>query len=250
MITFNQQLLETYLQQDAKLTFPVSLKIFDTVNSTNQTLWEMIDTGITEPTAIIALKQTKGKGQWGRTWQSLAGGLYLSVGLFPQIPIENSAQITLAVASGIANNLRSHHIPVLLKWLNDLILDGKKLGGILTETRIKQGQISKIVIGVGINFHNIVPETAINLTSYNINLEKLAAIAITGIISGYQQLCTEGIETILLSYLKLLTNIGQETDQGIVTGVSPTGELCLQLKEYEIRLKPGAISLGYNNLTN
>ncbi len=207
MFKFDQTLLTELLHHDQK---KVSVMVYDSLNSTNETLWEIINQGLEQETVIIALQQTKGKGQWGRKWESHPGGLYLSMALFPHITIEDSAHITLFTVWGIVKIFRDHGVPVSIKWLNDLILNGKKLGGILTETRSQSGKINKMVIGVGINWQNYVPETGINLTLYpHITLEKLAAIAIQGILLGYTQYQQIGIENILKSYLKFIYNSQQ-----------------------------------------
>ena len=86
MVEFNQQLLvdslkAEYQQQD----IPFSLHIFSTLSSTNQTLWQLIDQGEKPGCVVIATEQTAGRGQWGRQWQSLAGGLYLSMVIDSQL---------------------------------------------------------------------------------------------------------------------------------------------------------------------
>lgn len=241
----------------------VSLHIFDTLASTNQTLWELLDQGAASPTVAIAAQQTAGRGQWGRQWQSTLGGLYLSLALAPNLPASDSAQLTLCSAWGIATALRSYSIPIFLKWPNDLLLLGRKVGGILTETRVHQGQITTAVIGVGINWSNCVPEPGITLRSFcekqlssavAVNsLEMLAAIVIQGINLGYQHWSEQGIESLLPSYLELLDSQGRqiifEGNPATIAGVTPSGELriCLNSAEIpkEICLKPGTISLGY-----
>lgn len=245
---------------------------FETLASTNQTLWSLLNQGATAGSVVIAEKQTAGRGQWGRQWQSEPGGLYLSVALTPNLQVTNSAQLTMCSAWGIATALRAYNIPVLLKWPNDLILGGRKLGGILTETRVRQGKITKAVVGVGINFCNRAPEPGINLQSFFneklyspvFSLEILAAIVIQGLISGYQHWSEEGIGILLPSYLKLLDSQGRQVSvngkPGVITGVKPTGELQVRLHSQpasaddqvsapvplkEIFLKPGTINLGY-----
>lgn len=247
------------------------LHIFETLPSTNQTLWELFNQGATAGTVVIAAQQTAGRGQWGRQWQSSLGGLYLSVALAPNLQASNSAQLTLCSAWGIATALRGYGIPVFLKWPNDLLLKGRKLGGILTETRVQQGQITKAVVGVGINWSNCVPEFGINLQSFCeeelslsvTSLEMLAAIVLQGLLSGYQHWSEQGIEILLQSYLELLDSQGGHVivdgKPGIIKGITPTGDLrvCLNSTETavagvtgstflrEICLKPGTISLGY-----
>lgn len=268
----NRQHLETALQEvTQQLPAPaqlsrLSLHLFETLPSTNQTLWELLDQGATMPTVIIAEQQTAGRGQWGRKWQSDKGGLYLSLALTANLQASNSAQLTLCSAWGIAKALKSYGIPVLLKWLNDLLLEGRKLGGILTETRVQQGKITKAVIGVGINWSNSVPESGINLRSFLdehpsnssiTSLEMLAAVVIQGLLFGYQRWLEDGTENLLSSYQELLHCRGRHVivdgTPGTVIGITPTGELRVGLSAgvptsaglTEIHLKPGTISLGY-----
>ncbi|NEP11315.1 MAG: biotin--[acetyl-CoA-carboxylase] ligase [Symploca sp. SIO2C1] len=266
---FNQKQFKTALQQvkeqlSLQVELPTTpLHIFETLPSTNQTLWELLNQGATIPRVVIAAQQTAGRGQWGRQWQSSIGGLYLSVAVAPHLKASNSAHLTLSSAWGIARALRSYGIPVLLKWPNDLLLLDLKLGGILTETRVQQGQITKAVIGIGINWSNIVPESGINLQSFcqqQLNpqvtsLEMLAAIALQGLLSGYQYWLEFGIESLLPSYLELLHSLGSQVivdgKPGIITGVTPTGELRVSVNSStgssDISLKPGRISLGYSS---
>jgi BirA family biotin operon repressor/biotin-[acetyl-CoA-carboxylase] ligase len=237
--------------------------VFETLVSTNQTLWELMNQGAIAGTGVLALRQESGRGQWGRQWQSPPGGLYLSVALTPNLPLENSAQLTLCSAWGIAMALRSYGVPVQLKWPNDLVISGRKLGGLLTETRLYQGRVTKAVVGVGINWTNSVPETGINLQTVLAapaqpaiaSLEMLSAIALQGIASGYAVWQQEGIENLLPSYLSLLTSLGRSISiddiQGTIVGVSAQGELRIrshraEVASGEILLKPGTISLGYD----
>lgn len=277
-MVFNQQRFEQALatvpEPLSGLCLPQGIGIhwFTTLPSTNQTLWQLLEQGATFPTVVIAGQQTAGRGQWGRQWQSQAGGLYLSLAIAPNLPASNSAQLTLSSAWGIATALRAYDIPVFLKWPNDLLLLGRKLGGILTETRVHQGQITKAVVGVGVNSSNTVPEPGINLQTFFaqqssstvISLEGLAAIVLQGLLWGYQ--CgSQDMEAVLPSYLTLLANQGDTVVingiSGIITGITPNGELrvCLSPDTVntasangvrsplptEIVLRPGTISLGY-----
>ncbi|MEM9274985.1 MAG: biotin--[acetyl-CoA-carboxylase] ligase [Cyanobacteria bacterium P01_F01_bin.143] len=238
----------------------INLHVFDIVDSTNCKIWSLIDLDESLPIAVIALEQTAGKGQWGRTWQSSLGGLYLSVAIAADLALDNNFHLIMASAWGIAEMLRSHNISVALKWPNDLILQNRKLGGIKIETRTSQEKIKYAVIGVGINWVNDVPELGINLQSYfqkyeqSITcLEQLTAITISGILSGYQQYMEIGSQQILANYKKLLTSIGKDVTvsncPGIVTGVTDQGKLKVRLQSpgasTEICLSPGQISLGY-----
>ena len=118
-----------------------------------------------------------------------------------------------------------------------LTLTGKKLGGIKTETRIKEGLIQEAVIGVGINWQNPVPDVGINLVmswfqetwtaGRSRSLDELSAIAISGLLKGYERYLKQGITPILSDYLSLLQNIGQEVAvEGNIGTI--VGDYCLQ----------------------
>ena len=229
---FDLPKLQLLIREIQPIKSPISenIIIYDILGSTNQTLWELLEQGHPQGTSVIALQQTAGRGQWGRQWQSHPGGLYLSwsipwgvgsgdvreLGNWEQgeiggIRIENvpnllpltpgpqsvAPQLTLFSAWGIAKTLHSYEIPVYIKWPNDLIWQGKKLGGILTETRMQGAKITRAIVGVGINWANPVPETGINLQSCLTitSLEQLAAITIQGLITGYHQWCSVTDET-------------------------------------------------------
>jgi len=251
---------------------PIQLQAFESVASTNQILWSQLDQGAGSGSAVLAAQQNAGRGQWGRQWSSPPGGLYLSVALLPQLPIAHAAQLTFASAWGIAIALRGFGVPVQLKWPNDLVLEGHKLGGILTETRLSQDVITQAVVGVGLNWQNPVPETGISLQRFFAqqsdreatlsSLEMLAAIAAQGIVSGYHTHALKGMETLLPAYQALLLNLGEtvqvDGQWATVTGVAATGELSLRLLPpggessspltnhlTDIYLQPGTISLGY-----
>jgi BirA family biotin operon repressor/biotin-[acetyl-CoA-carboxylase] ligase len=284
-VTFSQQRFEFAYEAlqhcdplaNVNAAMPV-LQVLDQVASTNHTVWELLDQGAAEQTAVLALSQTAGKGQWGRQWLSAPGGLYLSAALAPELAVENAAQLTLCTAWGIARSLRqlparlsgvADPIPVELKWPNDLVLEGRKLGGILTETRLHQGRIRQAVVGVGLNWTNPVPETGINLRSFLEqqtiplieSLELLAALTLHGLLTGYAWWQQHGVEALLPAYLELLAHRDRPVviagERGTIVGITATGELRVQFASAasadgslptahrEVRLQPGTINLGY-----
>jgi BirA family biotin operon repressor/biotin-[acetyl-CoA-carboxylase] ligase len=277
---FDLQLLKTYLQRPAELKLSDNLSdnytllsnlpafeihLVDTLPSTNQYLWELLDREAPAGTVVIGLQQQAGRGQWGRQWHSPRGGLYLSFALAPNLAVENSGQLTLMSAWGIATALRTYDIPVQLKWPNDLLIGKHKLGGILTETRSHQGYIHKAVLGIGINWANATPAGGINLqtvmaqthSSAIASLEHLAAIVLQGVWVAYDYWQQEGMEKLLPSYQELLMHasgpVKINDDFGEITGVTSAGDLQVRLLNSEaplaastILLKPGMVSLGYD----
>lgn len=242
---------------------------FESLPSTNQKVWSLLEQGASGGTVAIAAEQQAGRGQWGRQWQSPPGGLYLSLALAPNLAVANSGQLTLCSAWGIAQALRHYHLPVELKWPNDLVVNKRKLGGILIETRLQQTRIASAVIGVGINWANPTPPSGINLQTvqsqlstepgdrFISSLEALAAVTLNGIMVGYRYWQHHGIDALLPSYQKLLTSLGApivvNNQAGQIAGISAQGELRVQLNPSddqktpapEVCLKPGEISLGY-----
>lgn len=116
--------------------------------------------GAPEGSRVLADQQTGGRGQRGRRWASGEGGLWLSVIGRPTATEELgglSLRIGLAVAATLEATLPALP-PVGLKWPNDVILEGRKLGGILTEARWSDGLCLWVVAGVGLNVHNRIPD--------------------------------------------------------------------------------------------
>lgn len=249
----------TALQQLSGNRYQVSgIEVFEELDSTNALLWERFAQNASMPRVAIAKCQTAGRGQWGKSWTSAAGGLYLSLLLPIKLEPQNAYSLAIATVWGIAAQLRLAGIPVQIKWANDLLLENKKLGGIKTETKIQQGLITAAVIGVGINYTNPVPEIGINLADFwqnkmKFSLDYLAALVILGILNSMDKLQQESMQSILPNYLKMLKNMGEiityEGQQGEIVGVSEKGELLVKMSasgsSSTIKIPAGQISLGY-----
>lgn len=252
--------IKVQLAQISLLTQTPDIEVLETVDSTNAYLWERFRENQLMPRVAIAKSQSAGRGQWGRTWTSAEGGLYLSLLTPLQLDPQHAYSLTIASVWGIASLLYQNEILVQIKWPNDLLLNGKKLGGIKTETKVQKGNITAAVIGVGINVTNPVPDPGINLESFwqgdvKISGDRLAALVIAGILIGIKKLEEKSIQSILPDYLSLLKNIGEtvvyEEHQGKIIGVNPKGELLLEMlgtrSKSTIRIPPGTISLGYKS---
>jgi len=128
---------------------------FDTVPSTNSLAKKLAENGASHGTAVIAANQTEGRGRLGKNWHSVASkGLYCSIIVRPKLLPEHFPKITLAAGLGVA--LAVDRITggfSQLKWPNDIFLDGKKCGGILTESSALNEPVAQrfAVIGIGLN---------------------------------------------------------------------------------------------------
>ena len=129
---------------------------FTHLPSTNVHALELAAGGAQPETVVWALEQSGGRGQYRRSFASPAGGLYFSLILRPELAPEQLPLVTLAAGVGCCLCLeRNHTVAPLLKWPNDLYVQGKKLGGILTETLpVSDRKRPVIVLGVGLNVNS------------------------------------------------------------------------------------------------
>lgn len=133
---------------------------FDTVSSTQDVAHRLAAEGAGHGTAVIAAAQSGGRGTRGRRWIAEPGGLWASVIVRPaRDSVEGlSIRVGLAVAEALDRLTRSE--PIDLKWPNDLLLRGRKLGGVLIEARWVGDRLGWVVVGLGINVTNPVPDAA------------------------------------------------------------------------------------------
>jgi len=107
---------------------------------------------IDEGTIIIAEKQSAGKGRLGRKWFSPTGGIWLSIILYPQLPPSYIPRITLMTAVAVVKAIKMcTRIEPQIKWPNDILINEKKVCGILTEMSAELDMINWVVVGIGIN---------------------------------------------------------------------------------------------------
>ena len=126
---------------------------YDTLPSTNQTAMEMAAEGAPEWTVVVAKHQSAGRGRLQRKFYSPEGtGLYMSVILRPHIAPSEALKITTAAAVSVAETLDAMFgVRAEIKWVNDILVEGKKVCGILTESRLSGSDLEFAVLGIGIN---------------------------------------------------------------------------------------------------
>jgi BirA family transcriptional regulator, biotin operon repressor / biotin---[acetyl-CoA-carboxylase] ligase len=143
----------------------------DTIDSTNTLAQQLAADGALDGTLVIADEQTAGRGRRGRQWFSPPhSGVWMSLILRPQLPLAHAAQITLATAVALSRALtRVTGVHAGIKWPNDILFDGKKCCGILTEMHAEFDQVHYLVVGIGINVNvpaeDFPPELASIATS-------------------------------------------------------------------------------------
>ena len=133
---------------------------YENVVSTNETLRELAQQGIGHGTVVTSIVQTGGKGRLGRTWESPEGGLWMSVllELDDGFDISRSGLISLLAGSSVATAIiMEYELDAGVKWPNDILIEGRKISGILSELFQIEGK-RYVVLGIGVNVNNSVRE--------------------------------------------------------------------------------------------
>lgn len=215
----------------------------ETIKSTNDTAKEMAVKGAASGTVIYAAEQTKGRGRLGNQWISPAGNLYFSLLLRPeQLHAKDAGQYSFLAAVAL-HRLLAQYIPetcdIQLKWPNDILVDHKKISGILLEAETKaDGMLEWLVIGIGVNL-KYAPEEAASvksLSNKNMDLHDFAKALSQEIESCYQEMKADGFEAIAKMWLSHAYRLGEEiklrlptgVEHGIFKGISKTGALIYQ----------------------
>ncbi len=139
------------------------------IESTNDAAWELVATEGPEGTVVITDNQTAGRGRSGRTWFSVPSkSLTASVILKPNMATRFSGWFPLLTGIAIADSLQELGLETGLKWPNDILVGGKKIGGILCESRVNRNTLTWLVIGIGLNINEQAQElpTELKATSF------------------------------------------------------------------------------------
>lgn len=151
----------------------------ESVESTQKIANRLANENVPEGTVVIAEEQLSGKGRMGRPWHSPKyTGVWMSLILRPNIPLPKAPQLTLLTAVSVVQAIEeATGLRPEIKWPNDILLNGKKLTGILTEMQAEADRIHSIIIGIGINVNQKPDDFPIELQSIatSLSIEKEAA---------------------------------------------------------------------------
>ncbi|MEG0472618.1 MAG: biotin--[acetyl-CoA-carboxylase] ligase, partial [Solibacillus sp.] len=131
-----------------------TIHYFDKVDSTQLVAHELVRAGAKDGTIVIAEHQTTGRGRMLREWESTKGkGIWMTIIIRPTIPPHQAPQFTLVAAVAIVNAMKAmfNNFTPEIKWPNDILINGKKSTGILTEMISEADQVQALLIGIGIN---------------------------------------------------------------------------------------------------
>lgn len=217
------------------------------VTSTNTVLKELAEQDAPHGMVVAAGNQTAGKGRLGRKWSSAPySGIWYSLLLRPEFPPQMAGVITLTAAVSVVQALEKFQVLAKIKWPNDILLNGKKLCGILSEMRGDMDHIQWIVVGIGVNLTataETMPEeirnvaTSLAMSGYGqISQNQLAAEILNRMEENYNLLCQEGFMQLreqwmahgayLNEPISVNTTWGQK--EGIFRGIDSDGCLLME----------------------
>ena len=204
---------------------------------------DLAQKGCTDFTVVIAGRQKKGRGRLKRVWISDAGGLYFTLVLRPRLPIVLSARVSFLASLTLARVLREWcQIDAKVKWPNDILVQERKISGMLTEMEAEADQVNFINIGIGINVNNDTPRSELQASSIkkilgkSISRKELLARFLDDLESRMQQFDIDGVVSEWKQYtltlnrrVRIVTN--RETSEGLAVDVDDNGALVLELDD-------------------
>jgi BirA family biotin operon repressor/biotin-[acetyl-CoA-carboxylase] ligase len=236
---------------------------FSEAASTNDFAKEMAATGAEEGTVIIAETQTSGKGRLGRDWASPKGGIWLSTILRPKLRPNDIPKLTLMTSLAVAKTISQlFNLRTEVKWPNDVLINAKKVCGILTEANTRGNITDFVVVGIGINanieLYSLPKQVGENATSLKYELkreidrEQFLRVLLEKMEQYYVTLTERKFKPILRKWKSLCSFLGsyveviswKEKIVGLAIDVDENGALIIRLRNGTLRkVLSGDVSL-------
>jgi BirA family biotin operon repressor/biotin-[acetyl-CoA-carboxylase] ligase len=239
------QIYDLKLRTSAPIHFlPVRLVSFESLPSTNDYLKNLsLNGNVEEGTVILAMNQTRGRGQMDRVWNSEPGkNITLSLFLKPvNLSASGAFVLSKAIALSVYETIARYATDVSIKWPNDILVKGKKIAGILIENTISGDQVKTSIAGIGINVNQVTFDNP-QATSLALECEEtfdvidIVHTLIREIKVQYHLLVNEEYDELNQSYFERLYRGGQENTFSIngiespytIRDIEPDGRIMLQ----------------------
>lgn len=231
----------------------------ENIDSTNLWAKNNIET-LDDKTVVFAEAQTQGRGRLQRTWVDLGkGNLFMSLVLKPGENFDECyANLTQYMSVTLCRVLEEYNIKPEIKWPNDVLINCKKIAGILSEASVRGTKFRGLVLGVGVNLNADEKDfvkidkkvTSLNLElGKTINMTEFKNKLVSEFFANYEEFLAKGFEFIKKDYLQranfldkeLCVSLINETKKGVAKGVTDKGELVLANGENEFILNIGDI---------
>lgn len=229
---------------------------FDVLDSTQTIAHKLAQDGAPEGTLVISEEQTAGRGRMARPWESAHGtGISMTIIVRPDVTPQQASSYTLVVAVAISKAIKAlyKNVELAIKWPNDLLINGKKCTGILTEMQAEADCVQALLVGIGINANQVEadfsPEIADIATSLRLAAgEEINRAALVATILQYLEQYTEmfvenGFASIKDEWEQASCTIGQRIEvttlreqfEGVASGITDEGVLQVRLDNGTVR---------------
>ncbi len=244
--------------------FGKAIHYFSEVGSTNNLAKELASLRAREGTVIVAGSQTGGKGRSGRTWASPKGGLWFSTILRPKLHPREIPKLTIMSSLAVAKTISQlYNLEPEVKWPNDVLINAKKVCGILTEAKTSGDTTSFVIVGIGINanieLQSLPEQVRAHATSLRhelpgtIDCEQLLHVLLEKMEHYYVMLQNGKFHSVLVEWKRLCRFLGSYVEvmsgkkqiEGWATDVDRDGALILKLQDgTSRRILLGDVNIG------
>jgi BirA family biotin operon repressor/biotin-[acetyl-CoA-carboxylase] ligase len=227
----------------------VLMYYFPVVSSTMDIARDMARKGAPHFSVVVAGRQTRGRGRMRRNWHSHDGGLYFTLILRPDIPLQWCSRVNFAASLVLCRVIRKQTgIHAAVKWPNDLLVDGKKLSGMLSEMEAVAEMVSFITIGIGINVNNDPTAdepgacSLLQLLEKPVSRKEILALFLDE-LQAYLDGSDANLDKVVSDWKEYTCTLGrhvsvithQETSTGLALDIDPTGALILKMTDGSLK---------------
>jgi BirA family biotin operon repressor/biotin-[acetyl-CoA-carboxylase] ligase len=205
---------------------------------------------------VVSEVQTQGRGRSGRSWKSPKGGLWFSPIIRPKIPVDRISLLQFWVANALRKGIEEvYRVQSEVKWPNDLVVDWKKLTGILIETKISGPELAHAIVGIGLNVNLTAEQLPTGATSIflvkkkRFGLEKTLSSILTvlerhyetlrdesAVVDDWWQHCAHRMKPVIIE-------TGNGEIRGRCVGVNPDGSIIIQTEQGNVTVPDGTLRL-------
>jgi BirA family biotin operon repressor/biotin-[acetyl-CoA-carboxylase] ligase len=231
----------------------------ESVDSTQNYVRKMADAGALEGTVVVGLEQKAGKGRLNRLWSSPRGGLWFTLLIRPSVPMRELHKLTILFGVSIARTLESYALKPSLKWPNDVIVNDKKVCGILMETSGEPDRVEYVLVGIGLNVNfsssdlpNEIRSSSISiydLLNRRVDRADLLSLILKNSESLYLSAAKEGFQNVINAWRSMSCTTGRNVTvrsygvsiSGRAVDIDDDGSLILETMDGRKRVYSGDV---------